>query len=48
MQKPDNNEFVKKLYDQWLNHESHEEVKRNLHTTYHEVEKITNGLTIKW
>jgi iron only hydrogenase large subunit-like protein len=45
---PENNQFVHKLYDEWLNHESQDEIKRNLHTTYHEVEKFTNGLTIKW
>ncbi|CAF0716024.1 unnamed protein product [Brachionus calyciflorus] len=42
------NIFVKSLYESdWLNNDEIN-LKRNLHTTYHEVEKITNGLSIKW
>lgn len=42
------NLFVKSLYeDEWLNNEA-SEINKHLHTTYHQVEKITNGLSIKW
>jgi iron only hydrogenase large subunit-like protein len=49
MQTPQNeNLFVKSLYEsEWLNNQE-ESVRKNLHTNYHEVEKMTNGLAIKW
>lgn len=47
-QSPQENIFVKNLYEsEWLKNEP-ESVKTNLHTTYHVVEKMTNGLAIKW
>ena len=46
--KPEENLFVKKLYEQdWLKNDL-EIIKANLYTSYHQVEKITNGLAIKW
>jgi iron only hydrogenase large subunit-like protein len=47
-QTPEENLFVKDLYQvDWLKHET-DSVKRNLHTSYHVIEKTTNGLAIKW
>ena len=47
-QRPGENMFVKNLYEsEWLNNEA-ESIRKNLHTTYREVEKANNGLTIKW
>jgi hypothetical protein len=45
---PNENVFVKKLYESdWLA-ASEETIKTQLHTSYHPVEKLTNGLAIKW
>ena len=45
---PDENVLVKKLYEsEWLNNDD-VVIKKNLHTSYHEIEKFTNGLAIKW
>lgn len=43
---PDENTFVKNLYDSiWLGKDN---LEKNLYTNYHEIEKNTNGLAIKW
>lgn len=45
---PDKNKFVKNLYDStWLGRDE-ERLKKNFYTNYHEIEKNTNGLVIKW
>ena len=47
-QQPEENLFVKQLYgEDWLKSDL-EAIKTNLYTNYHMVEKITNGLAIKW
>lgn len=45
---PNENIFIKRLYESdWLKDDL-EMIQKNLHTKYHEVEKISNGLAIKW
>ncbi|KAK6171300.1 hypothetical protein SNE40_019518 [Patella caerulea] len=39
---------VKRIYDEWLNGTDSEKSNSLLHTQYHEVEKMTNALNIKW
>lgn len=39
---------VKTLYEEWLDGMDSEKCKQMLHTQYHEVEKMTNALAIKW
>lgn len=39
---------VQKLYADWLSGTDSEKCKQMLHTQYHEVEKMTNALAIKW
>ncbi|XP_060582869.1 cytosolic Fe-S cluster assembly factor narfl-like isoform X2 [Ruditapes philippinarum] len=39
---------VQKLYSDWLGGTDGEKCKQMLHTEYHEVEKMTNALAIKW
>ena len=47
-QEPGENVHVKQLYESdWLKNDP-EAIKTNLYTSYHPVEKITNGLAIKW
>ncbi len=47
-QSPNDNIFVKNLYEtEWLKNDA-DNIKKNLHTNYHEVEKVTNGLAIRW
>jgi hypothetical protein len=47
-QTPNENVFLKELYEtDWLKNDL-EIVKAQLYTSYHQVEKITNGLVIKW
>ncbi|XP_046569691.1 LOW QUALITY PROTEIN: cytosolic Fe-S cluster assembly factor narfl-like [Haliotis rubra] len=41
-------ESINKLYTEWLGGSDTEKAKQMLHTKYHEVEKMTNALTIKW
>ncbi|ESP01419.1 hypothetical protein LOTGIDRAFT_111940 [Lottia gigantea] len=45
---PFDNSNVKKLYEEWLNGQESEKANSLLHTQYHEVEKMTNALNIKW
>jgi len=39
---------VTSLYENWLGGFDSEKCKSILHTQYHEVEKMTNALAIKW
>jgi iron only hydrogenase large subunit-like protein len=41
---PDDNTFLKKVYE----NENEEILKEKFHTTYHEIEKITTSMIIKW
>lgn len=45
---PENDTRVAELYETWLRTLGEERAKELLHTKYHAVEKMTNGLTIKW
>ncbi|MEQ2223979.1 hypothetical protein ILYODFUR_002653 [Ilyodon furcidens] len=45
---PENDTRVAELYETWLHTLGEERAKQLLHTKYHTVEKMTNGLTIKW
>lgn len=45
---PSENPHVHKLYMDWLGGPDTEKAKSLLHTEYHEVEKMTNALNIKW
>ena len=45
---PTNNPDVKVIYDDWLGGVNTEKSAHYLHTEYHEVEKMTNSLAIKW
>ena len=45
---PSNNLDVKVIYDDWLGGRNSEKSMHYLHTEYHEVEKMTNSLAIKW
>ena len=45
---PGQNALVKSMYEEeWLKSEP-ASIHKHLHTAYHEVEKITNGLAIRW
>ena len=39
---------VQRLYTEWLGGADSPKAQEMLHTTYHEVEKMTNTLAIKW
>jgi hypothetical protein len=41
---PDDNTFLKKVYE----NENVEILKEQFHTTYHEIEKLTTSMIIKW
>ena len=41
---PNDNEFLKKMYE----NENEEILKKKVHTTYHEIEKLTTSMIIKW
>ena len=45
---PHGNKLMDSLYSNWLGGVDSEKVKLMLHTKYHEVEKMTNALNIKW
>ncbi|KAF3700223.1 Cytosolic Fe-S cluster assembly factor NARFL Iron-only hydrogenase-like protein 1 [Channa argus] len=45
---PEDNLQVAELYQSWLHSVGEERAKELLHTKYHAVEKMTNGLTMKW
>ena len=45
---PTNNPGVKVIYDDWLGGDNTEKSVHHLYTEYHEVEKMTNSLAIKW
>lgn len=45
---PEDDIRVAKLYRSWLHSVGEEKAKELLHTRYHTVEKMTNGLAMKW
>lgn len=45
---PEDDARVAELYQSWLNSVGDERAKELLHTQYHTVEKMTNGLAMKW
>lgn len=45
---PEDDTRVAELYQAWLHSVGEEKAKDLLHTHYHTVEKMTNGLTMKW
>lgn len=45
---PEDDTRVAELYESWLRSVGEERAKALLHTQYHTVEKMTNGLTMKW
>uniref|UniRef100_A0A8C4EY22 Nuclear prelamin A recognition factor-like n=1 Tax=Dicentrarchus labrax TaxID=13489 RepID=A0A8C4EY22_DICLA len=45
---PEDDTRVAELYQSWLHSVGEERAKELLHTQYHSVEKMTNGLTMKW
>ncbi|KAK3089490.1 hypothetical protein FSP39_004011 [Pinctada imbricata] len=45
---PDNYSGVMDVYNEWLGGFGSEKARTILHTQYHEVEKMTNALAIKW
>lgn len=45
---PEHDTRVAELYQSWLHSVGEERAKELLHTHYHTVEKMTNGLTMKW
>lgn len=45
---PEDDTRVAELYQAWLHSVGEEKAKELLHTHYHTVEKMTNGLTMKW
>lgn len=45
---PEDDARVAELYQSWLNSVGDERAKELLHTQYHAVEKMTNGLAMKW
>nr|XP_057905019.1 cytosolic Fe-S cluster assembly factor narfl [Doryrhamphus excisus] len=47
-QAPEDDLHVSELYQSWLQSVGEERAKELLHTGYHTVEKMTNGLTMKW
>ncbi|PIK51496.1 hypothetical protein BSL78_11601 [Apostichopus japonicus] len=47
-QEPEENKDVEKLYEEWLGGKDSEKARTLLHTQYHEVEKMTNALVMKW
>lgn len=45
---PDSLPSVFEIYNEWLGNVGSEKSRTLLHTQYHEVEKLTNALAIKW
>ncbi|XP_071777354.1 cytosolic Fe-S cluster assembly factor narfl [Centroberyx gerrardi] len=45
---PEDDTRVADLYQSWLHSVGEERARELLHTQYHTVEKMTNGLTVKW
>ena len=45
---PHSKKEMDSLYSEWLGGVDSEKAKLMLHTNYHEVEKMTNALNIKW
>lgn len=47
-QMPQQNTFALQLYEQWLGGEDSEHAQTMLHTRYHEIEKMSSSLAVKW
>lgn len=45
---PEENKIVLELYESWLGGQESDKCNSVLHTQYHEVQKATNALNIKW
>ena len=45
---PETEQQVNNLYNEWLGGSNSNKAKLMLHTQYHEIEKMTNALAIKW
>ncbi|XP_024128120.1 cytosolic Fe-S cluster assembly factor narfl [Oryzias melastigma] len=45
---PEDDNHVAEIYHTWLHSVGEDRAKELLHTRYHAVEKMTNGLTMKW
>lgn len=45
---PEDDSRVAELYQSWLHSVGEERARELLHTGYHTVEKMTNGLVMKW
>ncbi|XP_077980347.1 cytosolic Fe-S cluster assembly factor narfl-like [Glandiceps talaboti] len=45
---PQDNTLVRQLYTEWLEGEDSDKARTMLHTQYHEIEKISTALNIKW
>lgn len=45
---PGSSPLVDRLYLDWLHGNNSDKVKKVLYTNYHEVEKMSSALTIKW
>jgi len=45
---PEASTAARRLYDEWLGGQESEKASHELYTEYHEVEKMTNSLAIKW
>ncbi len=45
---PRENEDAKRVYQEWLGGKETDKAEHFLYTEYHEVEKMTNSLAIKW
>ena len=45
---PRSSDVIRTLYSDWLGGDDTEKARRLLHTSYKEVEKMANALTIKW
>lgn len=45
---PEDDTHVAELYQTWLESVGEDRARELLHTRYHTVEKMTNGLAMKW
>ncbi|GIX85483.1 cytosolic Fe-S cluster assembly factor narfl [Caerostris extrusa] len=48
VKEPGENPLVQKLYEDWLGGPDTDKAQQMLHTQYHAVQKVNNGLFIKW
>ena len=45
---PEENSLIDKLYTDWLGGRDSDKSRKLLHTQYHEIEKETSALAMKW